>query len=309
MVEQLEIIVNTTQFYLEKETAVAIGKFDGVHIGHRRLLEEILAQKEQGLKACVFTFDPAPAVLFGGSDGKELTTRDEKRALFERMGVDILVEFPLTPETAATPPMEFAREILAKQMNTRFIAAGTDLSFGAGGRGNAQLLRELGPELGFTVKTIEKVCVDGVEVNSTYIRQLVSQGEMIKVEQYLGAPYTVAGRVVHGNQIGRTIGFPTVNLLPEPTKLLPPNGVYYAGVLYQGKRYRAISNVGYKPTVSQEKRMGVESYLYDFHQEIYEEPIEVYLYDFKRPEQKFESLEKLKEQLDRDIADGVKYRK
>lgn len=301
----MEIIVGTTQFYLEKETAVAIGKFDGVHIGHRRLLEEILAQKKNGLESCVFTFDPPPSVLFGDSDGKELTTREEKREIFERMGIDILIEFPLTLETAAMPPQNFAREILAKQMNARFIAAGTDLSFGAKGAGNAALLRKLGPELGFEVKTIEKVCIQGEEVNSTAIRKLVTEGKMPQAEEYLGAPYTITGTVVHGNQIGRTLGFPTVNLLPESNKLLPPNGVYYSGVLFQGKKYRAISNVGYKPTVTKEHVMGVESYLYDFEEEIYGEEIEVYLYEFKRPEQQFAGLEGLKAQLQRDIREGA----
>lgn len=305
----MEVIVGTTDFLIEKETAVAIGKFDGVHIGHRRLLEEILEQKKKGLAACVFTFDPPPAVLFGWSDDKELTTREEKRNFFERIGVDILIEFPLTIESAAIPPVVFAEEILAKQLNARFIAAGTDLSFGAKGAGNAELLRSLGPTLGFEVKTIDKVCIRGMEVNSTYIREQVQKGNMELVEEFLGMPYTLMGKVVHGNRIGRTIGFPTVNLLPQENKLLPPNGVYYSAVLYKGKKYSAISNIGYKPTVSNECMIGVESYLYDFDRDIYEEDIEVQLYAFKRPEQKFESLEELKAQLGRDIREGKDYRK
>ena len=147
----MEIITGTTDFYLEKDTAAAIGKFDGVHIGHRRLLEEIQACKKNGMASCVFTFDPAPAVLFGSRDSRELTTREEKRILFERMGVDILIEFPLTLESAAMPPEMFAEEVLAKRMNVRFVAAGRDLSFGAGGKGNAELLCRMGPELGFAV--------------------------------------------------------------------------------------------------------------------------------------------------------------
>ena len=142
----MEIIAGTTDFYLEKDTAVAIGKFDGVHLGHRRLLEEILNKKKNGLAACVFTFDPTPAVLFGLSDGKELTTREEKRRLFEHLGIDILIEFPLTKETAATEPERFVTEILAKQMNTRFVAAGEDLSFGKNGAGNAELLEKMAPQ-------------------------------------------------------------------------------------------------------------------------------------------------------------------
>lgn len=300
----MEIIAGTTDFYLEKDTAVAIGKFDGVHLGHRRLLEEIIDKKKDGLVACVFTFDPTPAVLFGLSDGRELTTREEKRRLFERLGIDILIEFPLTKETAATEPERFVSEILAKQMNTRFVAAGEDLSFGKNGAGNALLLEKMAPQLGFCVKTIEKIEVDGIEVSSTYIRKLVEEGRMEEAESMLGMPYTLVGTVEHGNHIGHTLGFPTVNLLPPAGKLLPPNGVYYAAVRYNGRAYKAISNVGTKPTVSEEKVMGVESYLYDFTQDIYGQEIEVALKSFRRPERKFVSLEELKKQLDLDIADG-----
>lgn len=303
----MEIISNTSDFYLKKETAVALGKFDGVHIGHRRLLSEILEQKKHGLLACVFTFEPAPAVLFGKSDGKELTTREEKRLLFERMGVDILIEFPLTKESAAMEPEVFARQVLKEQMNVQFIAAGTDLSFGAGGRGNAALLNALAEELDFKVKVIEKVCIEDREVSSTYIRTLLERGDLRQVERFLGMPYMIVGNVMHGNRIGRTLGFPTVNQIPEENKLLPPFGVYYSRVLWRGKEYRAISNVGCKPTVTDEHVCGVESYLYDFDEEIYGENIEVYLYEFKRPERQFKGLEELHRQLLEDIEAGEHY--
>lgn len=301
----MEIITNTTDFYLDKETAVAIGKFDGIHIGHRRLLDEIREKKKDGLCACVFTFDPAPAVLFGLSDGKELTTKEEKHVLFERAGVDILIEFPMNPVTAATAPEVFATEILADRMQTRFLAAGSDLSFGAGGAGSAELLRKMGPELGFQVKIIAKVCLEGREVSSTYVRSCVEKGNMKLAEKLLGMPYPVLGTVVKGNQLGRNLGFPTVNLLPEESKLLPPNGVYFSQVRHRERIYRAISNVGYKPTVTEDRVMGLETYLYDFRDNIYGEPIEVYLLEFSRPEQRFESVDALRRQLERDIRAGA----
>lgn len=304
----MEIIANTTDFYLDRETAVAIGKFDGIHIGHRRLLEEIREKKKHGLCACVFTFDPAPAVLFGQSDGKELTTKEEKHVLFERAGVDILIEFPMTLKTAATAPEDFATEILAERMQTRFLAAGSDLSFGAGGAGNAELLRRLGPELGFQVKIIAKICLEGREVSSTYVRSCVERGNMKLAEKLLGTPYPVLGTVVKGNQLGRNLGFPTVNLLPQGNKLLPPNGVYFSQVRHRGRLYRAISNVGYKPTVTEERIMGLESYLYDFQEDIYGEFIEVYLLEFSRPERRFESVDALRGQLEKDIKAGAAYK-
>ena len=303
----MEIITNTTDFFLERETAAAIGKFDGLHIGHRRLLEEILSHRQEGLLACVFTFDPAPAVFFGQTDSRELTTREEKRVFFERMGVDVLIEFPLNRETAAMPPETFVTQVLARQMNVRFLAAGSDLSFGAGGAGDRALLEKLAPGLGFQVRTIDKVCLGGVQVSSTYVRSQVEEGRMEKAEELLGMPYPVLGKVVQGNRIGRTLGFPTVNLLPAESKLLPPRGVYFSGVRYQGRLYRAISNVGYKPTVSSERILGVESYLYDFHENIYGEDIEVYLYSFLRPERKFDGTEALQRQLERDIQAGREY--
>lgn len=303
----LEIIAGTSDFYLEKETAAAIGKFDGVHIGHRKLLEEILARKKDGLAACVFTFDPAPAVLFGSSDGKELTTREEKRLLFERMGVDILIEFPLTKHTAAMVPEDFVRQVLSEQMRVKFLAAGSDLSFGAGGRGDAELLRRMGLELDFSVEIIPKVCVEGREVSSTLVREHVEAGNMELTQKLLGMPYFIAGEVAPGNRLGRRLGFPTVNLLPSDSKLLPPNGVYFSRVIYRGKLYRAVSNVGYKPTVTDQRVMGVESYLYDFDSQIYGESIEVYLLKFRRPEQHFESVDALREILREDIAAGADF--
>ena len=303
----MEIIQKTTDFQLNSATAVAMGKFDGVHIGHRRLLEEILAQKSRGLKTCVFTFDPAPAVLFGLSDGRELSTCGEKHRLFADMGVDILIEFPLDRETAATPAERFVREYLCGKMNAKYIAAGEDLSFGAKGAGDAGLLRAMGEALGFEVQIIEKVCVDGREVSSSRIRECVENGDMETAGKLLGSPYTVSGTVVQGNQIGRTIGFPTVNLQPESGKILPPNGVYYSRVLWKGQEFAAISNVGCKPTVTDERVMGVESFLYDFDRELYGQDISVELLSFRRAEQHFENLEALQVQLKEDIAEGRRY--
>lgn len=305
----MEIISGTTEFQLDKDTAVAIGKFDGIHIGHRKLLEEILAKKKDGLAACVFTFDPLPQVLFGNGDRKILSTREEKRLTFERLGVDILVEFPMTRETAAIEPESFVRDILAKKMRVKYLAAGSDLSFGAKGAGNAALVEQLSPELGFRAKTIEKVYLQDGEVSSTWLRNCVEQGDMEMAEKLLGMPYGVSGQVVGGNKIGRTLGFPTINLLPDECKLLPPCGVYFSKVLWDGEWYSAISNVGYKPTVTEEKRLGVETYLYDFDRMIYGEDVEVVLCKFHRKEQCFENLDALREQLQQDILAGRLFHK
>ena len=299
----MRIIENTTEFHLENKSAVALGKFDGIHLGHRRLLERVLEQKKQGLWTVVFTFDTSAASFFGG-ETKELSTREEKRAVFSRLGIDVLIEFPLNRETAATEPAEFVSRYLAGQMRTACLCAGPDISFGKGGAGDYALLEKYAGTYGYQVELIEKVRVDGEEVSSTRVRQAVRAGEMEKAAAMLGAPYRVSGKVVHGRQLGRKLGMPTANLLPDERKLLPPNGVYYSMAEICEKTYRGISNVGYKPTVSEEKIMGVETYLYDFEGEVYDRDMTVELLAFRRAERAFASVEALRRQIEADVEAG-----
>lgn len=299
----MRIIENTTEFHLENKSAVALGKFDGIHLGHRLLLERVLEQKQRGLQTVVFTFDTSAAFFFGG-ETRELSTREEKRAAFSRLGIDVLIEFPLNRETAATEPADFVSRYLVGQMRTAYLCAGPDISFGKGGAGDYALLEKYAGTYGYQVELIEKVRVDGEEVSSTRVRQAVRAGEMEKVTAMLGAPYRVSGKVVHGRQLGRKLGMPTANLLPDERKLLPPNGVYYSRAEIGETTYRGISNVGYKPTVSEEKIMGVETYLYDFAGEVYDRDMTVELLAFRRAEQAFASVEALRRQIEADVEAG-----
>lgn len=303
----MEILAEGLELKCKKDTAIAIGKFDGIHVGHQRLLQEILKAKRAGLAACVFTFDKSPAALFGKGDGKVLSTPEEKRRCFESLGVDILVEFPLTRESAGIPAREFAKSYLAGALRGKFVAAGEDLSFGDKGLGNARLLREMSGELGLEIVTIPKVRVGDQEVSSTGIRSLIEEGRMEEAGQMLGAPYSFTGTVCHGRALGRTLGFPTVNLYPEEDKLLPPFGVYYSLVRVGDREYHGITNVGCKPTVSGKERPGIETHLYDFQGDLYDRELKVGLLHFSRPEQKFAGLEELKRQLERDIHGGSAY--
>lgn len=303
----MQLIQGTTVFKLTQPSAVAVGKFDGIHRGHKQLLDRIIRKKEDGMQAVVFTFDPSPAVFFGKQPVRSVTTRAEKRRIFERMGIDVLIEFPLTHETASMSPERFVESVLVDKMYTSYVAAGTDVSFGAGGRGDYALLVSLGRRHGFTVEILDKICVDGREISSSFVREELEKGNMERVTELIGAPYSITGTVVHGKRLGRTIGMPTVNLIPDADKLLPPNGVYYSQVSYRGDHYRSISNIGCKPTVSNENVMGVETYLYDFAEDIYGKDIIVNLFSFKRPEMKFSSLEELKSQMQKDIAEGAKW--
>lgn len=305
----MQIIRETTEFVLPQRSVVAIGKFDGIHLGHQKLFAKVFEQKEKGLLAVTFTFDPPPEAFFAGKTARELMTKEEKRAAFERMGMDVLIEFPMNKETAATEAECFVKEYLAEKLQAAVIVAGTDLSFGNKGAGDARLLEKLSQTYGYRVEIIEKVSIAGERVSSTQIREAVGRGDMTKAEIFLGAPYPVTGIVSHGKELGRKLGMPTVNILPPEDKLLPPNGVYYSNVWMDGVRYPAISNVGCKPTVSSAQTAGVETYLYDFEKDIYGKEIAVELLDFKRPEQKFDSVEALQEQMRKDIDEGSAYHK
>ena len=302
----MRIIEHTADFRLSKRSAVAIGKFDGVHLGHWKLINNIIQQKQKNCLATVFTFDTSAAAFFNGEE-KELTTKTEKRRIFEEMGIDVLIEFPLNRETAATGPEEFVHEYLVRRMKTAYICAGHDLSFGRNGAGNYKLLEKYADRYEYQTELIDKVRVDGEEVSSTRVRDAVRRGQMETAAAMLGRAYSVNGCVGHGSKLGRTIGMPTANLTPEEDKLLPPNGVYYSRVMMDGKEYRAISNLGCKPTVNDGSLVGLETYLYDFEGDIYGREIAVELMSFRRPEMKFDSVDSLKAQMEADIAAGRAY--
>lgn len=303
----MQIIERETDFQLDKPSAVAIGKFDGVHRGHQSLLRHVLEQREKGFQAVVFTFDPSPAALFSGESLPELTTKREKRTLFRELGIDVLIEFPLNFTTAAMEPEAFVEKILAERMKTAYIAAGEDLSFGNKGKGDAALLQKMAGKFGYRTEIIEKVCLEGVEISSSYVREVIRAGDMERAERLIGEAYSVSGIVAHGKKLGRRLGMPTVNLLPEREKLLPPYGVYFSEVSVGERVYKGITNIGCKPTVNDEKQTGVETYLYDFAQDIYGREITVRLFSFLRPERKFASVEELKKQMAADIARGRYY--
>jgi riboflavin kinase/FMN adenylyltransferase len=300
----MRIIAETTDFQLLAPSAVAIGKFDGLHRGHRELINRVLKAKARGLLAVIFTFDPPPEVLFGQRQQKELTTKEEKRRVLEKLGIDILIEFPLTRETAAIPPRDFVEQILCKQMKMAYLAAGADITFGDKGAGDAALLKELAPLYGARAEIVDKVCEGAREISSTYVREEVEKGNMEQAHRLLGEPYQVIGQIMHGAKLGRRIGMPTINLLPEEEKLLPPNGVYYSRTVIGGREYKSITNIGQKPTVSQQKQTGVETYIYEFDRDVYGKTAVVKLLKFKRPEMKFDDLESLKDQMMQDVEAG-----
>lgn len=312
----MKIIENTTKFQIEESTAVAIGKFDGFHLGHQKLLQQLETQKSRGLKSVVFTFVPSPAAFFSGAPIQELSTAAEKRRIFARAGVDYLVEFPFVRQVADMEPEVFIEEVLVGMLHAKCVVAGDDVSYGKLGAGDCVLLEKMAKKNNYNVVLIDKVLYNQNEVSSTFVRKAVKEGDMELVSVLLGVPYHVSGKIIHGKKLGRTLGMPTVNLLPPKEKLLPPKGVYYSYVClhsekdsrsYHGIQLPSITNIGTKPTVNDQKRMGVETYIYDFNADVYGEYMDVYLLAYKRPEMRFEGVDNLKAQMQADIAAGRQY--
>ena len=295
----MRLITGTTEFETTEATAISLGKFDGLHMGHQLLVNRILKKKEEGLKALIFTFD------FG--DRPMLLLPEERRALLKKLGVDCLIECPFVESLAHMEAEDFVREILVKRLHVKYLAVGTDFHFGHNRKGSYQLLEAMQEECGFEVEVVEKACYDGEEISSTRIRRELEQGHMELVNQLLGYNFSVTGEVLHGRQIGRTLGLPTTNLLPGPGKLLTPNGVYATRTRIADEIFEGITNIGHKPTVGAEPRRGVETFLFDLDRNLYGDIITVNFYGFERPERKFESLEALKARIEQDVIWGREY--
>lgn len=307
----MEYITETKHFQINEPTVVTIGKFDGRHRGHQKLLKRMLGvKKDTGYQTAVFTFDMTPGTLVEGKKQSVITTNLERKNNLERIGIDYLVEYPFTEETAHMSPEDFVKDILAERMSARIIVVGTDCSFGYQGAGNAACLEEWKSRYGYELIVIPKEQDDNRDISSTYVREELDAGNMEKANELLGQPYAVHGTVVHGNHIGGSVlGFPTANLLPPPEKHLPAFGVYVSKVYVDGTYYGGVTNIGKKPTVSGDSPVGVETFLYGIDEDIYGKNIEVQLLSFIRPEKKFDGLEQLKAQIGRDRDYALTYLK
>lgn len=295
----MRIIEGTTEFQVQEETAISIGKFDGLHQGHQLLVERIVKKKQEGLKALIFTFD------FG--DRPVLLLPEERREMLRKWGVDYLLECPFVESISHMEAEEFVRKILVERLHVRYLAVGTDFRFGCQRRGDYRLLQRLSAECGYEVEVVEKACWQGEEISSSRIRRELEQGRMELVNQLLGYAYSVTGEVLHGRKIGRTLGMPTTNIVPSERKLLPPNGVYATRTVIAGELFEGITNIGYKPTVGADPRKGVETYLFDLDRNLYGEILTVRFYGYERPERKFDSLEELKKRIGQDVEWGRTY--
>jgi riboflavin kinase / FMN adenylyltransferase len=281
-----------------------IGTFDGVHEGHRVILRRVAqAAKERGGESVVISFHPHPRVVLRPADHglRLLHTVDEKIRALDQLGIDRLVLIPFTPEFSHTTSQDFIRNVLSRTLNVNHLIVGYDHRFGADRGGGLDQLRAEGPSLGFTVEEISAQQIDEANVSSSRIRHELTSGHVADAARLLGYPYELSGTVVHGKQLGRTLGFPTANLAwPEPLKLIPALGIYVAWAHTGGVRYSALVSIGRNPTVTEAGPVTVEAYLLDFSGDLYGQPLRLQFLDRLRGEVKFDSVEGLVAQMRAD---------
>ncbi len=297
----MKFIRQTLEFQVEEPTAVTLGKFDGLHRGHDLLMQTVLEySRKYELASVAFTFDIPPRNKVEEIVANVLTTNDEKQYIFEKRGIDYLIECPFTTEVMSMEPKAFIAWI-SKALHMKYVVVGDDFRFGHKRAGDYHTLQQYEEEYGYKTIVIDKLKDSNRDISSTYVREKIADGNIKKANELLGYKYFIKSEILHGRKIGRTIGVPTINMILPPNKLLPPNGVYVTEVLVGGNMYMGVTNIGCKPTVSEENILGVETYIDNFNQDVYGEKIVVSFIQFIRPEQKFHSLEELKEQMQSDI--------
>lgn len=293
----------------EYPTVITIGTFDGVHIGHRKILDKIINHaKSTALKSSVLTFFPHPRmVLQKDADIKLLNTIDEKIIILERLGLDVLIIHPFTKDFSRLTATEFVRDILVNTLNIEKVIIGYDHRFGRNRNANITDLIAFGNALDFTVDEIPAQEIDDVSVSSTKIRKALEEGDIQTANSYLGYEYMLTGVIIRGKGLGKKLGYPTANLsIAENYKLIPKNGAYTVKSTLNGKTVYGMMNIGFNPTVNGTKK-SIEINFFDFDADLYEKKIQVDIITRLRDEHKFDSVEALKVQLGKDKENSLKF--
>ena len=293
-------ITDITTFTSEKPTVITIGTFDGVHLGHQKIIKRVVeTAHKNGLLATVFTFFPHPRMIVQHDQQLKLIhTLTEKKQFLQSLGVDLLIVQPFDKAFANLSAEAFVSELLVKHLRAQKVIIGYDHHFGKNRTANIDNMRLFGEQYGFSVEEIPVQEVDEVSVSSTKIRQALNEGKV--AEHYLGVPYSFTGKVVHGLKLGRTIGFPTANLQVEASyKLIPKDGVYVVYSLIEGRKVYGMMSIGKNPTI-QGKGASIEVYFFDFNQDLYGQDLTIYFVKYLREERKFSSVSLLKKQIQDD---------
>lgn len=286
--------------------------FDGVHSGHRSILQHLKdeAKKHDG-ESVVLSFWPHPRMLFEGENCslKFLTSNQEKAKVLDEIGIDHFIIYPFSHEFSKLSPRQYVEDILVNQIGVKKVIIGYDHRFGFKGAGGFTEMVALGKEFGFEVEQISAFEIDQENISSTKIREALKAGDIALANTFLSYEYSILGTIVKGNQIGRTIGYPTVNIEPIFThKLIPGNGIYVVEVEIDGESFQAVANVGNRPTVVENQvTPNVEAYILDFNRDVYGKSIKIRFKDFLREEKKFNSIEILKHQINLDVENAIEW--
>ncbi len=295
--------INEKEFVVDGCTAVTLGNFDGLHLGHRALINDVKAcAAKNNVKSAVFSFTPHPVAFLRDADFKTILAPNEKAKLLADLGADIYVNYPFDGGTASLSPRDFFENTIVKQLNCKFLFVGEEFFFGKERAGSAEMLRRIGAEYGVEVTVVPVKTQGGEKIGSSLVRQFITENRFADAERLLGQPYFISGTVVSGRRLGGKLGFPTVNLSPPDGKLLPQNGVYVTKTAVGTMVYGSITNIGNNPTVSGGfAPKTVETHIFNFNRSIYGENVCVYFYKRLRDEMKFGSIEQLKDQIAEDI--------
>lgn len=288
-----------------RERVIALGFFDGVHLGHGALLRRAAEEaQKRGCESAVFTFDRPPKEVITGIPCPLINSPEDRAELVKRLyGIDEMIMVPFDDEMRTTPWDRFVTDILVGRCGAVHLVAGHDHHFGHKNQGSPELLKEKCAELGLGCDIIPAVTIDGVTVSSTHIRKLLEEGDVETARAFLGHPHVLTQTVGHGRQLGRTIGIPTANLVAPPHVLLPKWGVYAAKItLPDGRAFGGVTNVGVRPTVNNGQDVTVEPWILDFDGDLYGQAIRVEFYRRLRDERKFESLDALRSQIETDAV-------
>lgn len=296
-------IYSLKDFPLPFETALTIGAFDGIHLGHKALFKETLKiAKDFDVVPLVVTFDPHPRrVIQPHISFKLLTTLEEKLALIEKEGFEKVAIIPFTRSLSELSPDLFVEKYLVDALKARFVIVGFNFRFGKNRAGDTEFLKKLGEKYQFQVRVVPPVIVDEKRVSSSFIRELISKGEVEKAALLLGRPYFLTGKVIKGKGRGKLLGFPTANLLVPEEKLIPARGVYAVWAYVSAQKYKGALNIGFNPTFG-ERELSIEVHLLNFNssKDLYGESLHIEFIKYIRPEKKFASIEELKNQIEKD---------
>lgn len=282
---------------MSEKTAVALGYFDGLHLGHMGVIGAALAQRE--LKPAVFTFN-CDTTLPKFRSQEDLISFENKCELLAKAGVEYIYA-PDFAEVCTLTDEDFVRRILCEKLNAGYACCGRNFRFGLGGHGTPERLSKIGESLGIRVEIVEDVCLDGVLISSTHIRELIRMGKIEEANRFLGYEWQFKLPVVHGNELGRKLCFPTINQILPDTNVMPRFGVYQSYVQVRGRNYRGITNIGVRPTIGNSRGVICETHILNFDGDLYGEYVEVALCRFIRPERRFAGIGELKAQIEKDI--------